>query len=302
MSTSSPQQHRIGPGTPSGALPESPLTFGIALPTFPQHGPVDFPLVIETARLAERLGYTDAWLWDHLAWHAPCAESLTTAAAVLASTDRLGVGLGILQIPLRDPHLLSAQVATLTDLGGERFTLGIGYGQRVDEFIALEVDFESRWRAGNRILDETLARFAQLRPGRPLRVIKGGRSVAAVRSSAKTDGWMGAFVSPEGLAARLAHVDPRPRWVSTQVFVCPPGRRGDSLHWMSSLYQLPSERFSHQLLPDHPDELRAVVAQYAKAGVHHLSFAIAADDPTETIEYLAAELWGRADGGPSNAV
>lgn len=301
MSTHTPQEDQVG-SAPDADRVEAARTFGVSLPTFPQHGPVDFAQILASARLAEHLGFSHAWLWDHIAWHAPCAESITTAAAVLAATERLNVGLGVLQIPLRQPAILAAQLATLSDIGGPRFTFGVGYGQRVDEFIELGVDFETRWGAGNRALAETLRRFDTLRPGRRLRVIKGGRSVAMVRASARLDGWMGLFLSPDGLASRLHQANPAPNWVSMQLFVGPPGQRSKSLKWISTLYGLPPERFAHHVLPEDPAAQRAVVRRYQEAGVHHVSFAIAADDPTETLHHLAASLMGNAEGGFDNGV
>ncbi len=50
------------------------------------------------------------------------------AAAALTATERVEVGIGILPAVVRHPAVTAMELATLADLGGGRFTAGIGHG------------------------------------------------------------------------------------------------------------------------------------------------------------------------------
>ena len=52
------------------------------------------------------------------------------AAAALTATERMEVGIGILPAVVRHPAMTAMELATLADLGGGRFTAGIGHAFR----------------------------------------------------------------------------------------------------------------------------------------------------------------------------
>jgi alkanesulfonate monooxygenase SsuD/methylene tetrahydromethanopterin reductase-like flavin-dependent oxidoreductase (luciferase family) len=80
--------------------------------------------LLPVARAAEQAGLDEVWLWEDC-----FAEGgLTTAAAMLASTDRLRVGVGILPTPLRNVALAAMEVATVERLFPGRFSFGVGHG------------------------------------------------------------------------------------------------------------------------------------------------------------------------------
>src|SRR5690606_14002028 len=62
-------------------------------------------------------------------------------------TERIGIGVGVCVLPLRQPMLLAKQVATLDQLSGGRVLLGLGAGWMAEEFDALGVDFDARGQA-----------------------------------------------------------------------------------------------------------------------------------------------------------
>jgi alkanesulfonate monooxygenase SsuD/methylene tetrahydromethanopterin reductase-like flavin-dependent oxidoreductase (luciferase family) len=78
----------------------------------------------EVAQQAERSGVAELWLWEDC-----FAESgIATAAAVLAWTQRLRVGIGLLPVPLRNVALTAMELATLARLFPGRLSPGIGHG------------------------------------------------------------------------------------------------------------------------------------------------------------------------------
>ena len=74
--------------------------------------------------LAESAGLDDVWLWEDC-----FAEGgLTTAAAALAWTGSLRIGLGLMPAPMRNPALAAMEVATLARLFPGRFVPAAGHG------------------------------------------------------------------------------------------------------------------------------------------------------------------------------
>lgn len=89
----------------------------------------DRELYVKAAVLAERLGYHSFWVPE--AWGFD-AFSLLTEIAV--KTKRIELGTGIINVYSRSPALIAMQAATLDQISGGRFNLGIGTsGKRVIE-------------------------------------------------------------------------------------------------------------------------------------------------------------------------
>lgn len=88
--------------------------------------PRDLPAheVLEFARRAESAGAAELWVVEDLGYRGGIAQ----AAAVLAATTTLRVGIGILPAAVRNPAFLAMELATLAQLFPERIDAGIGHG------------------------------------------------------------------------------------------------------------------------------------------------------------------------------
>jgi alkanesulfonate monooxygenase SsuD/methylene tetrahydromethanopterin reductase-like flavin-dependent oxidoreductase (luciferase family) len=64
------------------------------------------------------------WLWEDSFFEG----GIASAAAALAWTSRLQVGIGLLPVPLRNPALTAMEIATVTRLFPDRFLPGLGHG------------------------------------------------------------------------------------------------------------------------------------------------------------------------------
>jgi probable F420-dependent oxidoreductase len=96
------------------------------------------------ARRAEHMGYDVVHMADHLYTTAPFP--MMTAMAV--ATDRLRVGTFVLNAGFYRPALLARDVASLRDLSGGRFDLGLGSGYAREEFEQAELAYPT---AGQRV-------------------------------------------------------------------------------------------------------------------------------------------------------
>ncbi|MEW2291678.1 LLM class flavin-dependent oxidoreductase [Streptomyces sp. NPDC006743] len=76
------------------------------------------------ARLADEAGLEELWLWEDCFLEG----GISTAAAALAWTERVRVGVGLLPVPLRNVAVTAMEAATLHRLFPGRARLGVGHG------------------------------------------------------------------------------------------------------------------------------------------------------------------------------
>ena len=139
--------------------------WGVLLPTFDPHRTGGALPTLEAARLAEAAGFDAVWAGDHLACPAPVLDAPTCLAAAAAVTERVELGIAVLQLGLRQPAWAAKQLATLDALSGGRLALGVGVGGEFpEEFAAAGVTHRDR---GAR-LDELLGVLPDLLTGRPV--------------------------------------------------------------------------------------------------------------------------------------
>ncbi|MBU6337052.1 MAG: LLM class flavin-dependent oxidoreductase [Acidobacteria bacterium] len=84
-----------------------------------------FPAALDRVRLAEKLGYASAWTT-----HVNGRDALGVCTAYAAATESIGIGTGVVPIYSRTPATMAQEAATIDDLSGGRFTLGIGVSHR----------------------------------------------------------------------------------------------------------------------------------------------------------------------------
>jgi alkanesulfonate monooxygenase len=287
------------------------MTLGLVLPTFPQSGRADWRSLPAVVREAEDLGSSALWACDHLFWHGPVFESLTALAVAATLTSRCTLGTAVLQLALRSPAVVAKTVASLQEISGGRFVLGVGAGAHRGEFDACGVDFSRRGKLLDLALDELQdiwaegdGRYQQFPTPATVPVWIGGSGDAALRRAARRGaGWMPMFLTPAELARRFGQLDAELERVgrapgdvtrSVLVFVhvdrdAARGRtRGRS--WLSSLYRLPSDRFESHLVAGEPGACAERLAAYLDAGVEHLCIFVADDDPLPHFEAVVGQL------------
>lgn len=181
--------------------------------------------VKEVARAAEQMGYAGIAVSDHVAIprdyvsvhpsgqrhiqaHTRFPDPMITIASMAAVTERLRFMTYVYVLTMREPFSAAKQAATLAMQTDHRFVFGIGAGWCEDEIALLGHDPRNRgkrmdamlevmrdfWDDGMAEADNAFYRFPPTGqfpvPGR-VPVWIGGKSPAALRRAARSDGWMG---------------------------------------------------------------------------------------------------------------
>ncbi len=197
------------------------LQFGITLPLAG-----DFDLA--HAEMAEDLGYDAIWVSEHIAFHVPTFDAVTTMAALAARTSTIRIGSAIVILPLRPPAAVAKAVSTLDIISNGRVTLGIGVGGEFPQaFEVCGVPVRERGARTNEAIEVMRALWTQdsasyhgryfqftevaMRP-KPVQaggppIIIGGRSDAALRRAARLgDGYMPYLFTPKQFAEGLGKI------------------------------------------------------------------------------------------------
>ena len=81
---------------------------------------------------AEELGFDHAWTYDHLSWRSladePWGATLPTLTAAAGATSRIRLGTFVSSPNFRHPVPFAKELATVDDIAGGRFILGVGSG------------------------------------------------------------------------------------------------------------------------------------------------------------------------------
>jgi alkanesulfonate monooxygenase SsuD/methylene tetrahydromethanopterin reductase-like flavin-dependent oxidoreductase (luciferase family) len=109
--------------------------------------------LVEYARRIEESGFPGIWVGDSLGRGRPTLDPLMELAAVAAVTERVELGVSVIQVPLRHPIELAHRVQSLQALSGNRLRLGVGSGSTRADFELLGLDYETRFRTLRRSLD-----------------------------------------------------------------------------------------------------------------------------------------------------
>ncbi|MFI7003689.1 LLM class flavin-dependent oxidoreductase [Nocardia sp. NPDC050175] len=151
-------------------------------------------------RVAEAAGLEQLWLWEDCFLE----SGIASAAAALAWSERLQVGIGLLPVPLRNVALTAMEAATLDRLFPDRVLLGVGHGvqdwmgqvgARVDSPVTLLGEYLDALRAllaGKRVstdgryvrLDDVALDWPPLVPPRIYAGARGPRSIRLCGSHA----------------------------------------------------------------------------------------------------------------------
>ncbi|MFI5936870.1 LLM class flavin-dependent oxidoreductase [Actinoplanes sp. NPDC051494] len=186
----------------------------------PQNPPERLPAV---ARAAEEAGLEQLWLWEDCFLN----SGIAAAAAALAGTERLKVGIGLMPVPFRNVALAAMEIATLHRLFGDRAIAGIGHGvqdwmgqvgARAASPLTLlreyTVALKSLLRGDEVTTDGRYVHLDAVKldwpPAPPARVLIGATGPKSLRLAGElADGTiLTSATSPAGVTEALAHIQP----------------------------------------------------------------------------------------------
>ncbi len=146
---------------PPPALPRRPFRFGVNFSAVMSRAEL-----IDTAQKVEALGYDVFAVSDHLHPEFAQLAPLPTLATVAQHTRNIALQTLVLANDFRHPVMLANDAATLQELSGGRFQLGIGAGWFAPDYTASGIPF---YRAPQRVarVAETVEVLRGLQTGEP---------------------------------------------------------------------------------------------------------------------------------------
>lgn len=195
------------------------LSYDLSVPTNQLD---DTAAAVNFGRNAEELGYDHLWISEN--WGRDCVSQV---AAIAARTEEIGLGTSVMTVYSRTPALVGQTAATLQELSGGRFRLGIGPSGPavVEQWHGIEyerplrrtreyVDIVRQVLANERVdytgelfdLSQFALRFDAPDPAPPVDVT--GMGPKAVELAGRfADGWHPIMLSPDGIEKRIADLE-----------------------------------------------------------------------------------------------
>jgi len=270
------------------------VKIGIGLPN-PVNGYQQYPgtRLVEWAQRAEERGFSGLATIDRVAY--PSYDSLTALAAAAGATSRIGLLTNILLGPVYPSALLARTAASLDQISGGRFTLGIAPGGRADDYAAVGADFETRgkdfdgqlhvlhklWRAEPLADGGPAVTPTPVNGGRVPVMIGGGGKAAIRRAVAWADGFTIGGAPPQmvgpvfdGVRAawKEAGRDGEPRLAALTYFSLGGEAEADSRGYLKHYYAFLGEYAG--MIADGalrtPEAIQGAVKAYADAGATEL--------------------------------
>lgn len=299
-------------------------TTGVVLPT---EFPLGYPgpdVVFRAARLAEDIGYDALWVGDHIVWHCPNLECLSSLAAVTGVTKSIVLGSGVLLLPLRHPVHAAKVITTVDQLSGGRLVVGVGVGgENPIEFSATGSELAGRGRRTDASIrairamasDNGTAADHRLPGIPPFRmqpggvhaggppILVGGRSKAALRRSATLgDGWMGLFMTADRFAECFSHVREHALQIgrgaddllaSILVFVMVNDRKSafdTAASWLQGQFGADPEHLMRYAIVGSPAKVEEELSLFRARGVQHLILSFMGPNPSEQMERVGGRF------------
>lgn len=123
------------------------LEIGVQLPEVER--PVSWVEMRDIARTAEDVGFDSIWVGDHLLYRDDSGttgpmEAWSVLAGLAEATKRVRLGPLVAATAFHNPAMLAKKAATVDEISGSRFVLGIGAGWNRTEFDAFGFPFDRR--------------------------------------------------------------------------------------------------------------------------------------------------------------
>ena len=274
------------------------MQYGLALPSLGDDSTREG--VEAAAETAERLGFADIWVTDHLLVDASAAEdygrifeAVTTLAYLAGRTKSVRLGASVIVVPMRNAIVLAKELATIDVFSRGRLTVGVGVGWSAAEFG--NVGVAGRMRERGAYTEETIRVWRHLwsgatwpfhgrfhtfddfvfgpRPdqGGELPIWVGWRQEAALRRVGRVaDAYHSSQTPPSAYESRIPII----RAAAEEA-----GRPMPALSARVRIRMGSTDASDGYALRGTPEEIAAEIRAYAELGVTHLLLAFPERDP-----------------------
>jgi alkanesulfonate monooxygenase SsuD/methylene tetrahydromethanopterin reductase-like flavin-dependent oxidoreductase (luciferase family) len=183
------------------------MNVGVGLPTTTPGA--DGSLVVEWAKRADTGPFSTLAVLDRVAYDS--LDPFVALAAAAGVTTRVRLATMIAVAPLRSTALLAKEAASLHALSGQRLTLGLAIGARVEDYEAAGVDHRARGRRFGEQLAYLRGRVDEERVG-PTRegielLVGGGSGPAFARMARYADGYAHGGGPPRAFASAATRAE-----------------------------------------------------------------------------------------------
>ena len=190
---------------PDSGSQAAAVNFGLALPMASRGMSARQFLseLVDEVGTAERSGFDVCLVPEHHGGpRAALSDPMMTVAWLLARTDRIKIGTGVLILPLHSVARLAEQTSLLQHASGGRLVLGVGAGYQPADFATFQVDLSERGTAmSDGIAKLRSAWSAGVIDGHPIRPMLGNQPAPALlvgawtkggirRAALRADGWI----------------------------------------------------------------------------------------------------------------
>ena len=183
------------------------VQYGAHLPLIDLGAPRSLPELRAYARTVASLGYRYLCANDHLVFGRPWLDGPTALAALIEASQDMTLATTAALPVLRGPVQLARTLAAIDILSGGRLVVGVGPGSSADDYAAVGIGYQERWRR----FDEAVRVLRALLHGDPAGFEGEFHSTRGVRLEprpAQRPGppiWVASWGSPAGLrrVARL---------------------------------------------------------------------------------------------------
>ncbi|MGI9305057.1 MAG: TIGR03619 family F420-dependent LLM class oxidoreductase, partial [Gammaproteobacteria bacterium] len=105
-------------------------------------------------RAVEELGFDSFWTGEHIVYHRPILEAVTTLTYAATLTSRINIGPATLLLPLRHPTMVAKQFSCMDVLSNGRVILTVGVGGDYPrEFAGCDVPIKERGRRATEAIE-----------------------------------------------------------------------------------------------------------------------------------------------------
>ena len=296
------------------------IRFGVSLPHRTVE-PLELSDIRHVAQRAEALGFSDLWVTENTLDDFYSVDPMVVLAYAAAFTNRIGLGVSIVVLPMHHPIHVAHQAMSLDFVSNGRAILGVGLGHNQD-YVDFQVPKERRvgrfkeqielmkalWTQERvtyegqfyTLKDTAITLKSTRRPHVPL-WLGGTHPDAVTRAATLGTGWMGSGASETvdsyarsvallDTALDKAGVDRSSFTISKRVFMAveekPGAAREQLLRWCTRVNRRPMMLEEDRAVYGTPEQCREQIEALIAAGANHLLLNPVAQFP-EQLEAIA---------------